>query len=656
MSIQYGKCSFDGRREDPQDLDKVRPLLSPYGPDGERSLCKDNLSMVYYAFHTSKEARGEVQPHVGSSGIVLTWDGRLDNREELLKQLDASELAGSADVAIAGAAYEKWQTDSFAKLIGDWSLSIWNSKEESLTLARDFVGTRHLYYSAESDRVIWCTIMDPLVLCAGRSFELDEEYIAGWLSFFPASNRTPYMGIFSVPPSSYVRFVKGAQQVTTYWKIDPAMKVVYRKDFEYEEHFRSVFQHSVRRRLRSDSPVLAELSGGMDSSSIVCVADDILARDGSGTPRLDTVSYYDDSDLNWNERPYFEVVEKRRARKGCHINLASRNAFGFEPRPAGVPFLVSPAAALAPDESDRKFMECLHSNHNRVLLSGTGGDEVTGGVPTGAPELADLLRTAQLGLLRRQLKSWALARHEPWAHLLVQILRRFLPVGDPSCKRPPWLSSTFVQRHKRALSGYEERLKLWGPDPSLQENLQALDALRRQLGAALPSPVPYEQSYPYLDRDLVEFLYAIPREQLVRPGQRRSLMRRALRGIVPEEVLMRKRKAYATRQPAAFITGNWEVLAGIAESASSRGIPWIDSAALVKSMTAVQAGEFKDYLPLIRTILFEVWLESALALKHIQYRNDQQDKPREPETSSSEQRKTREKGGSNHAIPQAGNR
>jgi hypothetical protein len=70
----------------------------------------------------------------------------------------------------------------------------------------------------------------------------------------------------------------------------------------------------------------------------------------------------------------------------------------------------------------------------------------------------------------------------------------------------------------------------------------------------------------------------------------------------------------------------------------------------------VQAGEFKDYLPLIRTILFEVWLESALALKHIQYRNDQQDKPREPETSSSEQRKTREKGGSNHAIPQAGNR
>ena len=86
-------------------------------------------------------------------------------------------------------------------------------------------------------------------------------------------------------------------------------------DAEYEEHFRSVFAQSVRRRLRSDSPILAELSGGMDSSSIVCMADEIISRGQLATPRLDTLSYYDDSEPNWNERPYFSQVEEKRGRR-----------------------------------------------------------------------------------------------------------------------------------------------------------------------------------------------------------------------------------------------------------------------------------------------------------------------------------------------------
>src|SRR6202035_132686 len=100
-----------------------------------------------------------------------------------------------------------------------------------------------------------------------------------------------------------------------------ANRIHYRSDAEYEEHFRFCFTESVKRRLRSDSPVLAELSGGMDSSSIVCMADQILARGKGETPRLDTLSYYDDSEPNWNERPYFTKVEEKRGRAGCHIDV-----------------------------------------------------------------------------------------------------------------------------------------------------------------------------------------------------------------------------------------------------------------------------------------------------------------------------------------------
>jgi asparagine synthase (glutamine-hydrolysing) len=93
---------------------------------------------------------------------------------------------------------------------------------------------------------------------------------------------------------------RGTQKVTKFWDFDPAKSTRYRTDAEYEEHFRDVFAQAVGRRLRSDSPVLAELSGGMDSSSIVCMADEIARHEPGGARRVETVSYYDDSEPNWN--------------------------------------------------------------------------------------------------------------------------------------------------------------------------------------------------------------------------------------------------------------------------------------------------------------------------------------------------------------------
>ena len=87
MSVQFGRCNFDGKPVDPRDLDEVRPVLVPYGPDGESFICKDNFAILYRAFYTTNESRREVQPHLMRSGGLLTWDGRLDNREELIRLL-----------------------------------------------------------------------------------------------------------------------------------------------------------------------------------------------------------------------------------------------------------------------------------------------------------------------------------------------------------------------------------------------------------------------------------------------------------------------------------------------------------------------------------------------------------------------------------------
>jgi len=487
MSIQFGRWNFDGKPVDRDYLEKVSPLIAPYGPDGADSYSKGNISILYRPFHTTKESRRETQPHVSESGVVITWDGRLDNRPELIGRLGDLVTAHSTDVEVVSAAYEYWWGECFAMLIGDWALSIWNPHTRSLILAKDPIGTRHLYYTFDDKQVSWSTILDPLILLAGKTFALCEEYIAGWFSFFPAVHLSPYIGIHSVPPSSSVLIRAGKHIVTKYWDFDPDKKIRYRTDAEYEEHFRAVFGESVRRRLRSDSPILAELSGGMDSSSIVCMADTILARGAAETPRLDTISYYDDSEPNWNERPYFTKVEEKRGRTGIHIDMGSQEPLKFEFDSDH--FAATPGSGSGrPSEASRQLAACIASQGNRVVLSGIGGDEFTGGVPTPTPELQDLIAKGHFRILAHQLKVWALNKRKPWFYLLFDAARGFFPpalVGVPKHKRPaPWFNQAFVKRNRAALTGYDYRTKLFGPLPSFQGDVGTLDVLRRQLACS----------------------------------------------------------------------------------------------------------------------------------------------------------------------------
>jgi asparagine synthase (glutamine-hydrolysing) len=591
-------------------LAKAGQMLDPYGPDGGDAHIKDSVGILFRAFHTTKESRKEAQPYVTPSGAVVCWDGRLDNGEELVRELRDIVTIGATDLAIVAAAYEAWGTKCFAKLIGDWALSAWDPRSRSLILAKDPIGTRHFYYSSDEKQITWSTILDPLVLLAGKTFTLEEEYIAGWLAFFPATHLTPYVEIHSVPPSCFVRLEPGRQTVRKYWDFDPSQRIRYRTDGEYEEHFRQVLGESVRRRLRSDSPVLAELSGGMDSSSIVCMADTIIARGAAETSRLDTVSCFDDSEPNWNELPYFRKVEEKRGRTGCHIDVGSQRLLEFQFDTDQ--FMATPGAARGRhSESGRLFAACMTSQGNRVSLSGIGGDEVTGGVPTATPELQDLLATLKFGPLAQQLKVWALIKRKPWFHLLFDAARGFWPsVFLARHQRPAsWLRADFVKRNRAVLHGYESRLKLIGPLPSFQENLSTFDMLRRLLAClALPSEPPYEKRYPYLDRPLLEFIAAIPREQLVRPGRRRSLMRRALVGIVPDEILNRKRKAFVARAPMAALSTECSGPLDANQNmvCSSMGI--VDPKALSGTLQKARQGQETPVVLLLRTLAIETWL------------------------------------------------
>jgi asparagine synthase (glutamine-hydrolysing) len=483
-------------------------------------------------------------------------------------------------------------------------------------LAKDFLGSRPLHYTSEGRSLTWSTVLDPLVLFRDRNHSLDEECIAGWLGSFPAPHLTPYSGIHSVPPSSYVLLKDADVTIRKYWDFDPYKQIRYRCDEEYEEHFRSVFFQSVQRRLCADSPVLAELSGGMDSSSIVCVADRILGEGRAETPRLDTLSYYDDAESSWNERPFFLKVEEQRGRAGCHIDIGTRDIFQLD---FGMDSLrASPAAPLDSSNTGKSGLaQFLKSQGCRVVLSGTGGDEVLGGVPTPLPELQDLLLGAHFRSLAERLKIWAIQQRKPLIHLFWEVLQGFLPAAFtsvPTHWRPaPWLDREFVRRNRQALVGYPSRIRFLGPTPTFQENLNTLEALRRQLGTTVGSAnPPFEKRYPCLDRDLLEFLYAIPRNQLVRPGQRRSLLRRALTGIVPAEILGRKRKAFVSRAPLAAMSREWSDLRRMSERMLLASLGMIRPDPFREALDKARAGRDVPMVALLRTIAIELWLRNLI--------------------------------------------
>ena len=615
MSVQFGRCSLSGTPPLVNYSEEVARTLTRFGPDNSTSYHSNGISLLFHALYTTKESKREDQPYVSRSGVAVMWDGRLDNRAELIRQCGGSLSVDSTDVSIVAESYERWGTDCFARLIGDWALSIWNPNERLLILAKDPIGTRHLYYSTDKDGVTWGTILDPLVLFAGKTFALDEEYIAGWLAFYPAVHLTPYVGIHSVPASCFVSWIPRGHQITKYWDFDPGRRIRYRRDAEYEEHFRTVFAEAVQRRLRSDAPVLAELSGGMDSSSIVCMADRIMARGNCEVPRVDTISYYDDSEPNWNERPYFTKVEEKRGRTGCHINVGSQMPFRLHAEMDG--FSATPASTgRRRTEAHGQFAGRLISQGHRVVLSGVGGDEVMGGVPTPIPELMDLLAAGRFQPLAHQLKDWALNKRKPWFHLLLEAVREFFPpslVGVPKYAEPPnWLQPSFVESYRLALTGYPSRVKLFGPLPSFQDHLSTLEGLRRQLACvALSSEPPYEKSYPYLDRDLLEFIYAIPREQLVRPGQRRSLMRRALAEIVPDEILNRKRKAFVIRAPMVAMSIESATLLETSRPMISACLGIVDARAFREAVQRVRQGQEVRLVSMMRTLDFESWLRTT---------------------------------------------
>jgi asparagine synthase (glutamine-hydrolysing) len=605
MNAHFGIWNFDRKEIDHRLLARVCASLEAYAGLETEVIQEKSLAILFDASGTNARPVA-VQPNENRPWIF--WDGRLDNRQEL-QGLGGGVPDSAPDTDVLRGLYERRGATVFAQIVGDWAVSFVCRATQELVLAKDFVGTRPLFYRVQNSSVMWSTILGPLVLAADRLPALSEEYLAGWLSCFPESHRTPYRDIFCVPPASFVRITPHSVTVNRYWNIESAKLVRYRTDKQYEEHFVSTFREAVRRRIRCAGPILAELSGGMDSSSIVCMADSIVS-DSATSPRIDTVTYFDPAESTWDELPYARKVEEQRGRPGYHIDIGPEQGVTKDSIPSR--FRAVPVSTYDRSSSADVFDRIVSDGGYRVLLSGLGGDEVLGGVPTPVPELADLLVRLRGYRFLRQSFRWALAKKKPLIGLWRSSFLSFVPgsvrVTSVTKQAWSWLTPDFYKRNRAYLGFHPESFRVFGPLPSLQANALALEVLSRQLSCAVASTPPaHEWRYPFLDQDLVMFCCSIPREQILRPRQRRSLMRRALAGLVPREILERKRKAYVSRALVKILAAEWLRLN---QSALFRieemGIAVAGSLAV--SVKQTLQGKDDPTFPILRLMVLEQWL------------------------------------------------
>jgi asparagine synthase (glutamine-hydrolysing) len=612
MSVQAGIWNFDGSPVDHRLLADISESLKHQGPDGESCHVEGAVALLYRPFHTTAESRREKQPYSSHRGFILTWDGRLDNRDELIPELHSKLEAHPTDVAIVAAAFDRWETDCFHRLVGDWAVSIWKPEQRELLFATDYMAIKHIFYYHKNDKVWWSTDLSPLVLLSGAKFHVDDDYIAGYFAHSPDGHLTAYREIREVPPGQFVRIRNGNASIERFWRFSPKSRIRYKTDAEYEEHFRHLFRQSVRRRLRSDSPILAELSGGLDSSSIVCMADDILANEGEPLPGLDTISCYDDTEPNGDDSVYFPKIEQKRGRVGIHADCSKLGSFAaslecseFRPLPGELGI----SRKLGDDRAN-----VVRRGGYRAVLSGIGGDEFMGGIPDPRAHLADLIVQFKFVSLANDLTAWSLVKRRPWIHLLWQSAIVVLPPSVAQylvkeAKVEPWIRKDFAKRARLAIrqQGTEEDFGFWLP--TRRSCIGGVLLMASKLAKyTLPVSALEEVRYPYLDQNLIEFILSIPATQLLRPGERRSLMRRSLADIVPQEILSRRTKQLGARAPVLVLENHWGELRNIYQTSLSSGLGYIYEDRFLKLLSYARAGKTVPLVRALRAISLEYWL------------------------------------------------
>jgi asparagine synthase (glutamine-hydrolysing) len=552
MSGITGVYRFDG---DPVAVDTVEAMteaIDHQGPDGEWTWRDGRVGLGHQRFETTPEAKHAGSPSERNRSII-TFDGRIDNREELLSTLDVAEPPGRvADAELVLAAHERWGEDCPERLIGAFAFAIRDS-DGRLFAARDHVGLRPFYYYRGEDRFLFGSELKALWAAGGVPRRLDEIRLSNHLARqFQSDERTFFEEVKRLPPAHVLVADDDGIETTEYWALDPDRTIDLETDEAYAERFRELFFEAVECRLRAKGPIGSMLSGGLDSSSIVSTADK-LCRDEDDFRLYTYSAVFDEEELSSSdEREYIDAVLEECSARPRFFRGDQRDPLGD---------LETILYHSESPELGNNFY--LHWNVHRaavedgvrVLLDGTGGDQVLSHGMGYLPELAAGGRWLTLASEIRALVEKPGYSFDPrnilWERTLAPLLPSAVRKGAMKVRNDefrdvvnPALSPEFLERtdaRERLFDSVATKPATVREQHYSQMRSSHLVSLLERLNKTTKA-FGVEPRYPFFDRRLMEFCLAVPADQKMQQGLTRNVLRNAMNGVLPREVRGRSGK------------------------------------------------------------------------------------------------------------------
>ena len=464
--------------------------------------------------------------------LCLTFNGEIYNYVELRSEMARQGVVfrTSSDTEVLLKAYQCWGIGMFSRLRGFWALALHDKDKNATLLSRDPLGKAPLYLANMRNGVAWASEIKALRIVAHpaafepRAQAIDDFIRHGWRD---VDNLTCYQGVQTLPAGTHAWVADGRLgDPVRYWQI-PATRIPATELSESEaiRHFQSAFNTAVTRRLRADVPLAFELSGGMDSSSIVTAALE-MGQD----IRTYTVKF---SDPDSDEEPFARKIKDRYgSRVDYRVIRPGQDDFWRE-ADAYVAMMDEPFHS--PNMlTNRSVWQSMAKDGIRVSLNGAAGDEVLAGYGSDYawPNIVRLLRAGSFWRAGTEL-----ARHKelPWGLLAAREAYRFARRRSKPAPALGLLRTSSGRHHDEGPSD-----DLQGLMVSLMGNWRMNYWLRSGHQSAMS--VPLEVRAPFLDQDLVDFCFRLPAEYLIRDGWHKWILRKAMGDQLPPDIAWRKRK------------------------------------------------------------------------------------------------------------------
>jgi asparagine synthase (glutamine-hydrolysing) len=549
--------------------------ISHRGPDAQEVHLEPGVGLGHARLSIIDLAGGR-QPMANDDGSIwITFNGEMFNFVEVRDELErrGHRFRTTSDTEVILRLYEEKGPDCVADINGDFAFAIWDRRQRRLLIARDRMGVRPCYYTVVGDTLYFASEVKALLQVPGVEAELDPIALDQIFTFwFPLAPRTPFKNISELPPGHLLLAEAGRVETRCYWRLDypDAAEAASSRASEaaIKEELRALLTDATRIRLRSDVPVGAYLSGGLDSSLTTAIIKQIVPAN----LRTFSITFEDDEfdESHYQQQMVAALDTQHEARLCTSADIGAM--FPGVIRAAERPILrtaPAPLYALAELVNERKI---------KVVMTGEGADEVFAGYDIFKEAKLRRFCARQPGSSFRPLLFRRLYPYLPGLQNQSQsYLEAFFKVGmggtdDPLYSHLPRFRTTsgakvfFSEETRRQIGDYDALAELrdslpadyhrWHP-LSQAQYLEAAHLLPGYIlssqGDRVAMAHAVEARFPFLDHRVVEFAARIPPELKIRGLREKHILREAFRDLLPAVIGDRPKQPYRAPDNQSFV-------------------------------------------------------------------------------------------------------